>query len=355
MSDLIGGIGAVTLSDEEARRRGTQKTVLERKAPPTFDVVIEMISRDEMAIRRPVAEVVDAILRGLDALPETRTRDENGEIIVRAAPEIPAPQARDASNSERFRNGGERRRSNANTRSSRGTRRAREARPRPLERDDDEYSQPRATSGVLPKRHAVSATSIEDDETSRDETSYDETSQNESLRDETARVISAEAPIDVSRVRAIYPFGISRSRLARAVKQLGLPLAIARRWQEADAVLLLVGSSGLAEDSSFLREARELGLPLIGVRGNTYAQILARLNALYGEADGPSSPRELAIKEARDAAQHVLEHAAPAELRPQIKPLRRVQHQMAEKFHLRSYSVGREPNRRVRFLPRLAR
>jgi hypothetical protein len=55
MSDLIGGIQAVTLSDEEARRRGTQKTVLERKAPPTFDVVVEMIERDRIscAVRWP--------------------------------------------------------------------------------------------------------------------------------------------------------------------------------------------------------------------------------------------------------------------------------------------------------------
>lgn len=196
-----------------------------------------------------------------------------------------------------------------------------------------------ATSGVLPKRGEESATSTEDDETAREETA----------------AFSADAPIDVSGVRAIFPFGISRSRLSRAVKQLGLPLSIARRWQDADAVLLLVGSTGLSPDSSFLREARELGLPLIGVRGNTYAQIQARLNALYGEADGPTSPRELAIKEARDAAQRVLQQAAPADLRPQIQSLRRVQHQMAEKFHLRSYSVGREPNRRVRFLPRLAR
>src|SRR5687768_15337508 len=86
MSDLVGGIQAVTLSDEEARRRGTQKTVLERKSPPTFDVIIEMVSRDEMNVRRPVDEVTDAILRGQEAPPETRHRDENGDIQIEAAP-----------------------------------------------------------------------------------------------------------------------------------------------------------------------------------------------------------------------------------------------------------------------------
>jgi len=65
LSDLIGGIQAVTLSDEEARRRGTQKTVLERKAPPTFDVLIEILEMDKLAIHHDVATVVDQFLRGI--------------------------------------------------------------------------------------------------------------------------------------------------------------------------------------------------------------------------------------------------------------------------------------------------
>src|SRR3954452_18401648 len=64
LSDLVGGIQAVTLSDEEARRRGTQKTVLERKAPPTFDVVIEIMDVDKLAIHPNVQETVDRFLRG---------------------------------------------------------------------------------------------------------------------------------------------------------------------------------------------------------------------------------------------------------------------------------------------------
>src|SRR5512136_204915 len=72
LCDLVGGIQAVTLSDEEARRRGTQKTVLERKAPPTFDVVIEILEFDKLAIHHDVAETVDRFLRGQAAAPETR-------------------------------------------------------------------------------------------------------------------------------------------------------------------------------------------------------------------------------------------------------------------------------------------
>src|SRR5437762_3242638 len=80
LSDLVGGIQTVTLGDEEARRRGTQKTVLERKAPPTFDVVVEIVERDNVIVHRDVAETVDAILRGHMVPPEQRWRNEAGEV-----------------------------------------------------------------------------------------------------------------------------------------------------------------------------------------------------------------------------------------------------------------------------------
>ena len=86
LSDLVGGIQAVTLSDEEARRRGTQKTVLERRAPPTFDVLIEIQARDRLAVHREVAEVVDRFLRDIPPRPELRTRKEDGGVEIQAAP-----------------------------------------------------------------------------------------------------------------------------------------------------------------------------------------------------------------------------------------------------------------------------
>ncbi len=87
LSDLVGGIESVTLSDEEARRRGTQKTVLERRAPPTFDVLIEIQDRQRLIVHHDVAAAVDAMLRGWPLTPEARYRDELGQVhIERAAP-----------------------------------------------------------------------------------------------------------------------------------------------------------------------------------------------------------------------------------------------------------------------------
>lgn len=82
LSDLLGGIQAVTLSDDEARRRGTQKTVLERKAPPTFDILVEIQARNQLAVYPVISQVVDRFLSGVPARPEMRARDEKGRIQI---------------------------------------------------------------------------------------------------------------------------------------------------------------------------------------------------------------------------------------------------------------------------------
>ena len=86
LSDLVGGIESVTLSDEEARRRGTQKTVLERRAPPTFDVLIEIQDRQKLLVHHDVASSVDNLVRGRVPETELRWRDDRGH-IHRGAPE----------------------------------------------------------------------------------------------------------------------------------------------------------------------------------------------------------------------------------------------------------------------------
>jgi stage III sporulation protein SpoIIIAA len=85
LSDLVGGIDSVTLSDEEARRRGTQKSVLERRAPPTFDVLVEIQDRQTFAVHHNVAQAVDILLRQRPLTAEIRYRNEAGEIQIEAA------------------------------------------------------------------------------------------------------------------------------------------------------------------------------------------------------------------------------------------------------------------------------
>ena len=385
MSDLIGGVQTVTLGDEEARRRRTQKTVSERKLPPTFDIVVEMIERDKIAIRRPVADVVDALLRGQSASPETRWRDENGELNVVGAEEIAPPEPmpeRDFSNRGGRGGGG----NNRGGRGGGGNNRGGGGRDNG---GGNKYGYSKGHGAPVPPVYLAPkggtlvpigprvelsspvalAPFNDDDDDFKPEWSGEDARQfeREMLRDENngpAGELAEEEfenllsswqsqPVNMSKIRRIYPFGISRSRLSRAAKHLGIDIVPARTWQECDAVLMLSGDEGLPATNSMLREARDLKLPIIGVGGNTYGQIVARLNDLYNSAgsDGEDSPRELAIREAKEAAQRVMESAETVELRPQMKALRRLQHEIAERYHLKSFSVGRDPRRRVKVAP----
>ncbi|RME76920.1 MAG: AAA family ATPase [Chloroflexi bacterium] len=96
LSDLVGGIDSVTLSDEEARRRGTQKTVLERRAPPTFDVLVEIKDRQTFVVHHDVARAVDMLLRQKPLTPEIRYRDEEGRIRIEQVSTSPAEPSRGA-------------------------------------------------------------------------------------------------------------------------------------------------------------------------------------------------------------------------------------------------------------------
>jgi stage III sporulation protein SpoIIIAA len=82
LSDLVGGIQTVTLSDEEAKRRGTQKSILERMSPPTFIIIVEIQERQKVAIHPDVTEAVDSLLLGHPLVTEVRSLDENGEIVI---------------------------------------------------------------------------------------------------------------------------------------------------------------------------------------------------------------------------------------------------------------------------------
>ena len=386
MSDLIGGVQTVTLGDEEARRRRTQKTVSERKLPPTFDIVVEMIERDKIAIRRPVGVVVDALLRGQSAAPETRWRDENGELNVVAAEEIAPPEpmperdfsGRNGRGGGRGNSGGRGgnnrggRDNNGGANKSHGYSKGHGAPVPPM------FLAPKGGTLVPVGPRAESAatfapSSFDDSDDVKPILDGEDARQfeREMLRDdnngpagelmeeEFESLLSSwqSQPVNMSKIRRIYPFGISRSRLSRAAKHLGIDIVPARTWQECDAVLMLSGDEGLPATNSMLREARDLKLPIIGVGGNTYGQIVARLNDLYnsGASDGEDSPRELAIREAKEAAQRVLDSAQTIELRPQMKALRRLQHEIAERYHLKSFSVGRDPRRRVKVAPMTGR
>jgi hypothetical protein len=144
----------------------------------------------------------------------------------------------------------------------------------------------------------------------------------------------------------VLPHGISRKRLELAIRELQLPVIIARDPDEADVVMTL--KSEYRQKTSGLREAEDRGLPIYVLKSNTIVQMEASLTSIFSlEVD----PREAALREAEEAIGMVIRRVEPVELSPQNAYIRRLQHQMAERANLISRSRGREPYRRVRLYP----
>ncbi|MGH7756345.1 MAG: R3H domain-containing nucleic acid-binding protein [Vulcanimicrobiaceae bacterium] len=266
LSDLVGGIASVTLSDEEARRRGTRKTVLERKAPPTFDVLIEIHDRNRLAIYGNVADVVDAQLRGFAPQAEIRERTAGGAVSIIQEASSPLP------------------------RRAQGDR----------------------------EREPEAAAAASDDE-----------------RDER------EQPI------ALFPYGVSRNKIERAVQNLHVHAVVARKWDDADVVLTLKTLE--RKESQKLKSIAAENVPIYSIKTNTTTQIQ---NALKDIFDLPSiDSEEIALREAGEAIVEVMRENKPVELSPQSSYVRRMQHQLAEQNRVRSRSTGLEPNRRVLIFP----
>lgn len=280
LSDLLGGIQPVTLGDEEARRRGTQKTVLERKAPPTFDIVVEIQDWDTVAVHRNVAEVVDSLLRGFPAPAEIRYRREDSQIerwIER----------------NYFGGGLERRHAEAGRR-------------------------------VLPRKEEYPPAVKEEKE---------------------PPLPTSDTPL------RIYPFGVNRKRLARAARLLQMPVVLVDELAQAQAVITLQGY--YRQSPRRLREAEEAGVPIYVLKANTAVQMENCLH-LLSERRGPTEGDVLrALQETEEAIRQVLSgEREEVELAPQNAYIRRLQHQMSERYRLASASQGQEPKRRVRIFRR---
>lgn len=289
LSDLIGGIQTVTLSDEEAKRRGTQKSVLERKAPPTFDLLVEIQSRDRVAVHGDVTKVVDAILRGRPIQPEVRAVEDGG--VVRSAGEArvvslrgEAPPAKIFLPEER-----------------RGRRGAWSARPR-------EPVGPRREAALAPPEGAASQ--------------------------ETRRV-------------RLYPYGLSARRLGRTATEVGFPVEVVGDIEDADA--LVVTKEYFKENRGAIRAAENAGVPIYVLRNSSTAHIERCLHEIYGVAEEAAVTD--ALREAQEAIDQVLSGAEPVALAPRAAHVRKLQHRLAERHHLASRSEGREPERRVTIYP----
>jgi len=288
LSDLIGGIEAVTLSDEEARRRGTQKTVLERRSPPTFDVVIEIQTRDRFAVHLDISSSVDSLLRGAPVPPEVRTRDTEGKILIEKA--APAPrskmEAREVVKAPR-----------------RGRPSTDQTQDKPASVIEGQTPTPNQTPSIL------------------------------------------TAPLQTVRV---FAYGVARNRLAQAAKRIGVPAVIVTDVDEADALVTLRTYYRNREQT--VMDAEHRGLPIYVLRANTVAQVEQFLGDLFNisEQHPPHDKMDGVREETQQAISAVLNGERWVDLPPGTSLVRRVQHELARNAELISHSYGKEPRRHVR-------
>jgi len=149
-----------------------------------------------------------------------------------------------------------------------------------------------------------------------------------------------------ARPLSVFPFGVSRKRLEQAVRELGVPVTVARDLEEADAVVTL--RNYYKRKPAALRDAESGGVPIYVLKTNTILQMENMLASLF---DLEADPEEAALRETAEAIGLVQASGRPVELGPQNAYVRRLQHQMAERNALMSRSRGSEPNRRVELLP----
>jgi hypothetical protein len=282
----------VTLSDEEARRRGTQKTDLERRAPPTFDMLIEIQNRDRFAVHLDVSASVDALLRGYPLPPEIRMRDDAGYHI-----EKPAVAQRGYQNQQ-------------------GQKGYRRQAVEPISSPMPDYSEPYSPPAARYPTESV-----------------------------------AEAPRSPLQTVRIYPYGVARNRLLQAIKRLRVPALVANDPGQADVLVTL--RSYYRKRQRSIVDAENRGTPIYVLRANTINQMQQFLSDLFNLSSFSTEEQhaeDTVHQETQAAIEAVLNGERWVELLPASSSIRRLQHQMARQANLASHSYGKEPYRRVRIL-----
>ncbi|MEM9539902.1 MAG: R3H domain-containing nucleic acid-binding protein [Cyanobacteria bacterium P01_E01_bin.42] len=326
LADLIGGIQAVTLGDDEARRRGSQKTVLERKAPPTFEIAVEMQERYRWTVHPDVADTVDRLLRGREPMPEERSFDESGEVnIVQNSAPQPFYVVKSSKDSIP-----------------------------PLERGKTKGDGGWRTSGRMRPLPSIAPQEQPSDFEQMLARSWSMSREEETVSSPNGE----ELPLYV------YPYGIGRSQLEQAIEVLKLPVMLTKDMNSADAVLAL--RSQIKNHSKLRQITKARQIPIHPVKSNTIPQISKALRRALGLEDPGSSEAvdlrlfssngsddELeALEEARLAVENiVIPKGQPVELLPRSPKVRKMQHELVEHYRLQSDSFGEEPNRRLRIYP----
>ena len=306
LSDLVGGTQTVTLGDIEARRRRTQKTVLERKHDPTFDIVVEIRERNVVAIHPEVGTAVDRMLRGISIPQEARRLQQNG-LVETKIEEMPGTES--------------------------------EFQSAPFDVNALSLQQPQRNRGVS-RREKTTTNGINPSD------------RNFSESEVKLKIANQSAT-------SVFAFGIPKSTIIDVISELNVPVNLV---DFADAAEIFVTTkSHYSRRPSAIRRAERDGTTVHVLRRGTKEQIRQWVKRFIKEEkkqthninnndfeniDQRGRSRE-AIKETEAAISRVVSGEQRIELMAQPPYVRRLQHGLAARNNLGSASTGREPSRRV--------
>jgi len=293
LSDLVGGTQTVTLGDIEARRRRTQKTVLERKHKPTFEVVVEIQAFDRVGVHGDVGTVVDTMLRGYLVEPEVRAIKEDEVQVVQGASGLGSSISDVPQDGPKLR-------------------------PALLSPDSQVTRSTRSHAAALP---------------------------------ESALEVEREPDPEPTLITAVYAFGVPKTNLQQAVSRLNAPVDVVDTPEEAD--MFLTTKSHYSRRPTAVREAEAQGLPVYVLRkgsGEQIKQFVERFEPkIREETQGrrTSNVVRSALTEAEVASQKVLAGEDRIDLEPQPAFIRRLQHGVGGRYNIGSSSTGQDPYRYV--------
>jgi stage III sporulation protein SpoIIIAA len=320
LSDLVGGIQSVTLGDEEARRRRTQKTVLERAAEPTFPLAVEMHSRHRWLVHRDVAASVDLMLRGQTARPQIRELGEDGRLQLRDQPVSGSAAS--------------------------GPRRL-----TPLPLPDPTLQPPLRAGDAAPP--LLSTPLSPPPPAPLPPTPQPSTPQ--------PSPGPAQPPTDLPRPDPIAPLrlcpvGVNSHLLEEAARFRQLPVQVVAAPEQADAVLTLRGELG--RHPEFRKRARGLGLPILVIKTDSVHQLQRAMERLL-ERRRPTASAATGLEDAHAAMEEcrlaveqvVLPQGRPVELLPRSEAVRQMQAELVGRYRLRTAVFGRGQQQRLRVFP----
>eukprot|EP01023_Acetabularia_acetabulum_P008603 TRINITY_DN13752_c0_g1_i1.p1 TRINITY_DN13752_c0_g1~~TRINITY_DN13752_c0_g1_i1.p1 ORF type:complete len:728 (-),score=140.21 TRINITY_DN13752_c0_g1_i1:204-2387(-) len=222
LEDLVGGIQSVTLGDDTAKKRGVQKSILERRGPPSFDVCVEIVERGSWIVHPSIGQSVDALLRGKRPLTQLRNRVDNEKGY-----EISQKKQDQSKQEQKF---------------------SQQSRSRDFQEDEGEGE-------------------LYADEDEEEVMSYDEDN-----------YIYDEDEPQTQKVLKILPHKLKRSSLEQAFQVLDYNFQIADRKNEADAAIGV--RDELRTASNFRREMRLYGVPVYGMKSNKMSNLIKALHVI---------------------------------------------------------------------------